>query len=192
MQRQRVTVPEECCLRPIEYLEGGPGYGGLKRMVNLNRHLWNISSRLIRPYHFEDAADFLKHQSELYVGAVLVLPELEVRDVNTGKKQEGRLDLLLGDSTGNILAIYEWKQRIENDPGAGDLDMAFDPFNNPLHGARVGDKLKIYSALYERQATVRVEDHFRVLNDDAYQRTVKRRADVMAKMDQEDLEKRVR
>lgn len=192
MQRKHVTVPEECCLRPIEYLEGGPGYEGLKRTANLNRHLWNISSRLIRPYHFEDAADFLQHQSGLYVGAVLVLPELEVKDVNTEKKPEGRLDLLLGDSTGSILAIYEWKPRNETDPGAGKLDMTFDPFNNPLHGARVGDKLKIYSALYERQATIRLEDHFRVLNEEAYQRTAKRRADVMAKMDRDDLEKRVR
>jgi hypothetical protein len=161
MQRKHVTVPGECCSRPLEDLDSGNSNYVLRQKLNLNRHLWNFSSRFMKPYHFEDAADFLQHQSGLYKGALLVLPELEIKNINKDHLQRGRLDFLLGDSTGKIMAQYLWTSKIENDF---------------LRYAEIGDKLRIYSALYEHQATIRIEDPFRVLNDVAYQRVSKRRA----------------
>ena len=161
MQRKRVIIPEECCLKPLEFLDSDKNTYLLRQKLNLNRHCWNLLSRGFKPYHFENASDFLQHQSELYKGALLVLPELEVKNINRDHLQRGRLDFLLGDSTGNILAQYHWKNKVENDF---------------LRYAEVGDRLKIYSALYEHQATIRIEDPFRVLNDAAYQRMSRMRS----------------
>ncbi len=176
MQRKHVIVPEECYLRPLEYLEADQNTFFLRQKLNLNRHCWNLLSRGLKPYHFGNAADFLQHQSELYKGALLVLPELEVKNINRDHLQRGRLDFLLGDSTGDIFAQYHWTSKIENDF---------------LRYAEVGDKLKIYSALYEHQATIRIEDPFRVMNDAAYQRISKRRADMIADSDKDALERKV-
>ncbi len=176
MQRKHVTVPEECYLRPLEDLDNNQNNYVLKQKLNLNRHCWNLLSYGLKPYHFENAADFLQHQSELYKGALLVLPELEVKNINKDHMRRGRLDFLLSDSTGDIFAQYHWKQRIEYDF---------------LRAAEIGDKLKIYSALYEHQATIRIEDPFRVLNDAAYQRLIKMRAGVTPEADKSVLKMKV-
>lgn len=175
MQRKGLWLPRECFSRPVEYLEGGRGYNALKAKGEIARFIFNSFTYIIRPYHFDNIADFLDNQDNLERGIPLVFPELEVRATKRYDKV-ARLELILGDNSGIFSAIYDWKARIEYDPDAGNLDMAIDPWNNPLFGAQAGDKLKIYSAEYAAQGTIRIADLFRVLNDKHYQRIKEMRA----------------
>ncbi|MBI4453692.1 hypothetical protein HY636_03535 [Candidatus Woesearchaeota archaeon] len=174
MQRKRLWLPRECLSRPVEYLKGGKGYNALRAQGEITRFIFNLATYALRPYHFDNIADFLGNQKELEQGIPLVFPELEVKAARR-YKEIARLELILGDNSGALIAIYDWTPRIEHDPGAGNLDMAIDPYNNPLFGAKTGDTLRIFSAMYEAQDTIRL-DLFRVLNDKHYQRIKEMRA----------------
>lgn len=169
MQRKGLWLPRECFSRSVEYIKGSRGYNALKVRGEITRLIFNSFTYLVKPYHFDNIADFLNNQDNLERGVPLVFPELEVNAAKRDKKAS-KLELILGDNSGTLKAIYEWTPRIVHDPGAGNLDMAIDPWNNPLFGAQAGDKLRIYSAEYVSQDTIRIADQFRVLNDKHYQR----------------------
>jgi len=167
MERKSLWLPKECLSRPVEYLKGGKGYSALRAQGEITRLILNLANYALRPYHFDNIADFLDNQEELEHGIPLVFPDLEVKVAKRNKEIQ-RLELILGDNSGTLKAIYDWTPRIIHDPGAGDRDMAIDPMNNPLFGAEPEDTLKIYNAMYAAQSTISL-DPFRVLNDKHYQ-----------------------
>lgn len=167
MKRKTVWIPKECFTRPIEHLEGSPGYTLLFLRGEMARFALNIGHGVFGAYNFDNVGDFLEHQKELIRNFSCVFPEVEVKGI---ARTEGKLELILSDETGNIYATYAWETRIHQSDDCN-LDMAFDPWNNPIMGARNGDKLKIYDARYEGTPNhVILPFHYYVLNEQAYQR----------------------
>ncbi len=169
MKRKSVWLPKECFTRPIEHLEDSLGYTGILLRGELARFALNLGHCVFGAYNFDNVSDFLGHQRELVHNFSCVFPEVEVKGI---ARTEGKLELILGDETGEMYATYTWKPRIEFEEGINkEFDWAFDPFNDPIMGSQNGDKLKIYDARYEGIPNhVVLPYHYYVLNEQAYQR----------------------
>ncbi|MBI4981193.1 hypothetical protein HZC30_06590 [Candidatus Woesearchaeota archaeon] len=167
MKRKPIWIPKECFTRPIEHLKGSPGYMGILLRGEITRFALNIGHSVFGAYNFDNVGDFLEHQKELIRNFSCVFPEVEVRGI---ARTEGKLELILGDETGCMYATYTWETRIHQSDDCN-LDMAFDPWNNSIMGARNGDKLNIYDARYKGMPNhVALPFHYYVLNEHAYQR----------------------
>ncbi|MBI4453749.1 hypothetical protein HY636_03840 [Candidatus Woesearchaeota archaeon] len=165
MKRKPVWIPQKCFTRPIEHLKYDD-YVSLLLRGEIARLALNIGNYLFWPYHFDNVNDFLIHQKELAHDSRCVFPEVEVRGI---ARTEGKLELILGDETGSMYATYTWEPHLHQFDD-GELDMAFDQFNNPIMSAVEGDKLKIYNARYEGTSNhVVLPFQYYVLNEQAYQ-----------------------
>lgn len=165
MKKGPIHLPYEALDRTIEYLEGAPGF---KR--RMHKTLWGYKaiSYLYRANHFDSVADFFRHESELSqrFSRVAFEAELEVKDKVT-KKEKGkrRLELLLGDNTGNIRLVYPYSIDV-----IGMYEMPPDPMNNPVHGSEVGERIRIYDSLYLGGHQLQLQAHFHIMNDSHYRR----------------------
>jgi hypothetical protein len=177
MRRGAVQIPYEAFDRTIEYLDGAPDLGALKFRVHAYLLFHNLVSHIYRAYHFDSVREFLEYRDRLQEGVSRVaFQEVEVADRND---RDYTLELTLTDGTGEAILAYPYTLEIVEGH-----EMFPDSMNNPLHGAREGDKLQIFDSIYDGDNRILLPTEWYVKNDDHYRRMREIRDSLIRKLEE--------
>lgn len=163
MRKGTVQIPNEAFDRTIEYAEGIPRISSLKFKVHSYITFWNLLSHLYRAYHFDSVREFLEYQAQLRPNFDRIAFQ-EVTVVGRNNRDH-TLELTISDGTGEARLIYPYT--LESIHGH---EMPPDGMNNPVHGAREGDKLRIFDSNYKGRDTVILPTAWYLKNDNHYRR----------------------
>ena len=163
MRRGAIQIPYEAFDRTVEYLDGAPGLGSIKFRAHAVISFVNLLSHLYRTHHFDSVGEFLEYKNQLRPNLDRVaFQEVEV----IGREDRNHtLELTVSDGTSQAKIIFPYSLHV-----VAGHEMPPDSMNNPLHGARAGDKLQIFNSTYRGRSEVIVPAGWYTKNDDHYKR----------------------
>jgi hypothetical protein len=172
MRYRPLHIPIEAFDRLIEHLDFYQGpelkrarfYGrAMVRMENL-RSYFNLA------FHFDSIKDFNDNEDILSLNLLNFEKRVAFdNDVTLARKEfegENLLQLIITDKTGiaklNYCMLPDTQNFYLTSPGY---------ISNPLRGANVGNRIRIYDARYAGPNKLRIPHEWMVKNDDHYERT---------------------
>lgn len=175
MKRGPINIPDENFRRTIEYLEGCSAHDTLIAQGKFSMRIHYLISWLNRAYKFDSIADFEVNRKKLpEISPVIFENPLTVvhRDDINNTEIVG-----LSDESGRIELRYPYTLHPD--------EMFPDTCNNPIHGADIGDKIKVYSSMYKGGNRIEVAAPYFVSNDAHYERIRKMREEITEEFKQQ-------
>ena len=160
MRTGAVQIPYEALDRTVEYLDGAPRLGSIKFKAHAVISFWNLLSHLHHAHYFDSVREFLEYQNNLRP----YFDRIAFREVKVVGRDD-TLELRISDDTGEAKLIYPYTPIIVE--GHETLP---DGMNNPVHGAREGDKLQIFDSIYRGRSAIIIPTTWYLKNDDHYRR----------------------